>query len=75
MQKWYGGNGKVSFLKANFFTDMNDLGHLEHSLPWGELQYYNNNQVYLKNGNDIMMRVTLDAQQTLRNCIPRNRNI
>lgn len=63
MQKWYGGSGKLAYLKANFFSDMNNLTHLEHSIPWGELSYYNNNQVYLKNGSDTTMRVTLDAMQ------------
>ena len=63
MQKWYGTNGRLAFLKANFFTDMNDLGFLEHSIQWGQLTYYNNNQVYLRSGGDTMMRVTLDAQQ------------
>ena len=63
MQKWYGSNGKLAFLKANFFTDWNDLGFLEHTVPWGELLYYNNNQVYLRSDRDTVMRVTLDAQQ------------
>jgi hypothetical protein len=63
MQKWYGSNGKPAFLNANFFTDMNDLSHLEHIIQWGELLYYNDNQVYLRSWGDTMMRVTLDAQQ------------
>jgi hypothetical protein len=62
MQKWYGQNGKPAFLKAHFFTEMNDFSMLEHSIEWGELSYPNNNQVYLKNGDQVNMRVTVDAQ-------------
>lgn len=63
MQKWYGDNGKPAFLKAHFYTEYNDFATLEHSIEWGELSYYNNNQVYLKSDGDTAMRVTIDAQQ------------
>lgn len=62
MQKWYGQNGKPAFLKAHFFTEMNDFSMLEHSIEWGVLTYHNNNQVYLHNGGQLNMRVTVDAQ-------------
>ena len=63
MQKWYGGNGRPDFLKAHFYTEMDGFSMLEHSIEWGQISYYNNNQVYLKVGSDTTLRVTLDAQQ------------
>jgi len=63
MQKWYGENGRLSFLKAHFYTEMNDFPMLEHAVEWGALTYLNNNQVYLTDGGQITMRVTVDAQQ------------
>lgn len=59
MQKWYGSDGRVAYLKANL------LGAIEPMLPWGEVTYHNNNQVYIRNVlfNDTLLRVTLDAQQ------------
>ena len=62
MQKWYGQNGKPAFLKANFFTEANDFSMLEHSIEWGVLTYNPSNQVYLHNGSELNMRVTVDAQ-------------
>ena len=57
MQKWYGDDGRVAFLKANPSEG--------HSLPWGVVTYHNNNQVYLKDATrlDTVLRVTLDANQ------------
>src|SRR5690348_14329377 len=63
MQKWYGQNGKPTFLKARFYTEMNDFSMLEHAIEWGMLTYPNNNQVYLKDADEVTMRVTVDAQQ------------
>ena len=63
MQKWYGENGRASFLKCHFYTEMNDFSMLEHAIEWGGITYPNSNQVYLKNGDQVTMRVTVDGQQ------------
>jgi hypothetical protein len=59
MQKWYRNDGKVAYLKAVMGIFPGGI------LPWGEISYHNNNQVYVKNTlyNDTLIRITLDAQQ------------
>jgi len=61
MQKWYGSDGKVAYLKANIGTDRSNYEIFEVKLDWGEVTYHNNNQVYLRDvlRNMQLMRVTL----------------
>jgi hypothetical protein len=63
MQKWYGNDGKLAYLKAHLGTDY-DTYNSQISIDWGELRYHNNNQVYLWDvlRNRQAMRVTIDAQ-------------
>ena len=63
MQKWYGAYGRPMYLKARFYSEMDNFSMLEHSIEWGMLTYYNGNQVYLTVGSDTVMRVTLDSEQ------------
>ena len=64
MQKWYGNNGKVAYIKATLHWST-VFGGPEPVVPFAEVTYHNNNQVYVRNvlTNDTVMRVTLDAQQ------------
>lgn len=63
MQKWYDQNGRLEYLKANFYNDPEFFSTHSYIL-WGRLIYHNNNQVFLDEGfNYYRMRVTLDAQQ------------
>ena len=63
MQKWYGTDGKVSYIKANLRFD-DPVNMLEPIVGWGEVTYHGN-QVYVRNVpmDNIVMRVTVDDQQ------------
>lgn len=64
MQRWYGPDGKVQFLKAFLGPFTGESAQYRVNLEYGELTYQNN-QVYLKDvlNNKLMMRVTLNDKQ------------
>jgi len=64
MQKWYDANGKVEYLKAEFYGSDEDYANLYTQIRWAHVVYFGN-QVALDegSGNSYRMRVTLDEQQ------------
>jgi hypothetical protein len=67
MQKWYGSDGKLEYLNANFYRDPHQYSYLHLSIVWAKLVYTNNTQVYFENRYSsgppyLTMRVTLDEQ-------------
>jgi len=63
MQKWFGTDGKVSYLKANLGTDFKMYTNFMVMIEWGEVTYHNNNQVMLRDvlRDQLVMRVTVDG--------------
>jgi hypothetical protein len=63
MQKWFGGDGKLAYLKANLGTDFKTYQNFLVMIEWGEVTYHNNTQVMLRDvlRDQQVMRVTLDG--------------
>lgn len=63
MQKWFGGDGKLAYLKANLGTDFKTYTNFMVMIEWGEVTYPNNNQVMLRDvlRDQLVMRVTVDG--------------
>ncbi len=66
MQRWYGPDGKLAYLKA-YLGPFPDVSHNEYELDleYGQLIYHNKKQVSLRDVlyNKTVMRVTLDDLQ------------
>lgn len=64
MQRWYGSDDKVQYLKAMLSNDFNTYSDFHVRVEWGEVTYHNNNQVYLRDvlRNKQVMRVTTDVE-------------
>lgn len=63
MQKWFGTDGKLAYLKANLGTDFKTYTNFMVMIEWGEVTYHNNNQVMLRDvlRDQLVMRVTVDG--------------
>lgn len=63
MQRWYGNDGKIAYLKAhlNWVPELYETFVV--NLEWGQMTY-EGNQIYLKDvlRNKLLMRVTVDAE-------------
>jgi hypothetical protein len=64
MQKWYGADGKLAYLKADFYWSNEDYINLYSEVRWAKVIYHNNNQVFLDEGlGTYRLRVTIDEQK------------
>ena len=63
MQKWFGGDGRLAYLKANLGTDFKTYQNFLVMIEWGEVTYLGNTQVSLRDvlRDQVVMRVTLDG--------------
>lgn len=62
MQKWFGPDGKLAYLKANLGTDFKTYTNFLVMIEWGEVTYHAN-QVMLRDvlRDQLVMRVTVDG--------------
>ena len=63
MQRWYGSDGRISYIKAMMSPHFNEFAEYTNKLEFGEVTYPSNNQVMVRDvmRDRLVMRVTLDG--------------